>query len=83
MFARGYRNNLIRNAGFTKKDIDPTAGPSDGSVDFHLLVPDTLSTPLPPTPSTPTVPPGVIPEPMTLLMLGLALCRWGPNYADD
>ncbi len=77
IFARGYKKNLIRNVGFTKRDTDPTAAPSDGSVDFHLLVPDTLSPPLPPNPPTPPGPPGVIPEPMTLLMLGLALVPIG------
>jgi hypothetical protein len=30
----------IWNAGFTASDIDPTAGPANGSLDYHILVPD-------------------------------------------
>ncbi len=44
-FARGFLdpdgNNLILN------DTDPTAGPSNGSLDFHILRPDTTSTTIP------------------------------------
>lgn len=34
----------------TRDDIDPTAGPSNGSVDFHILRPDTEETPRIPAP---------------------------------
>ncbi len=48
------------NAGFTSFDIDPLYAPSDGSLDFHILRPDTLQT---------TV---VVPEPIssTLFLIG-------------
>jgi hypothetical protein len=42
------------NAGFT--DTDPTDAPSNGSLNYHILVPDTNGTP-----------PPVVPEPVTML----------------
>lgn len=58
--AGGYGWNTAWNAGFTDPDTDPIAPPMDGSIDNHLLVPDTTETP-------------AIPEPSTLLLLGSAL----------
>ena len=49
--------NALWNFGFTLNDTDPPDGASDGSVNFHLLVPDTLFGELPP----------IIPEPITTL----------------
>jgi hypothetical protein len=63
----GYGQNSAWNAGFTAGDTDPLDPAGDGSVENHLLVPDTRT---------------VIPEPGTLLLLGaaavglLALRRW-------
>ncbi len=51
--------NRVWNAGFTQFDTDPTAAAADGSVDFHILAPDSLTPP--------------IPEPSTLLLLGSGL----------
>jgi hypothetical protein len=57
------------NAGLTKPDSDPLALPSDGSLDNHILVPDTFKQ-------------TVIPEPGTLLIwsvlgaLGTAFGWW-------
>jgi hypothetical protein len=45
------------NAGFT--DTDPTEPPDNGSLDFHILRPDTQQTP--------------VPEPGTLVLLGAGL----------
>lgn len=56
--AGGQGLNTAWNAGFTTADFDPiTAPPSDGSVQNHILVPDTQVT-------------SPIPEPATLLLLG-------------
>ncbi len=46
------------NGGFT--DIDPLYGPADGSLDFHILRPDTIQTPV------------LVPEPIssTLFLIG-------------
>ncbi|NLH15957.1 MAG: hypothetical protein GX455_05210 [Phycisphaerae bacterium] len=40
----------IWNAGFTSADTDPTAGPANGSIDCHILVPDSTSLPIAPVP---------------------------------
>jgi len=37
----GFGNNAF-NEGFTINDVDPLDGPSDGSIDMHLLVPDSV-----------------------------------------
>jgi hypothetical protein len=52
--------NTAWNAGFL--DADPVAAAADGSLEAHLLVPDTQETPPPP-----------VPEPSTLLLLGSGL----------
>jgi hypothetical protein len=39
--------NTVFNAGFTLNDEDPTDPASDGSVDYHVLVPDTVTTYVP------------------------------------
>ena len=51
--------NRVWNAGFTQFDTDPTAAAADGSVDFHILAPDSQTPP--------------VPEPSTLLLLGSGL----------
>jgi hypothetical protein len=48
------------NAGFGNPDTDPTAAPSNGSVDNHILRPDTTGIPQ-------------VPEPVTMLLLGFGL----------
>ena len=57
--AGGHGPNSAWNAGFTAGDTDPIAPIADGSVAYHLLVPDTGTPP--------------IPEPSTLLLLGTGL----------
>lgn len=52
--------NTIYNSGFTMSDLDPAAGPSDGSVGFHILRPDSTMSPPP------------VPEPLTISALGVA-----------
>ena len=42
-YTKGGRTGAIFNAGFTADDMDPTAPASNGSMDFHVLVPDTTS----------------------------------------
>jgi len=39
--------NTVFNAGYTLNDEDPADPPSDGSVDYHVLVPDTVTTYVP------------------------------------
>ena len=60
----------IFNAGFGSPDSDPdinTYPAADGSVQYHLLVPDTSDVPPPPPP------PGVVPEPSSFLLLSTGL----------
>lgn len=52
------------NDGFLA--ADPTVPPANGSVEFHILRPDTAEGPPPP-------PPPVIPEPSSLLLMGTGL----------
>lgn len=59
--AGGHGPNAAWNAGFTAGDADPTDAPSDGSVMYHILTPDTGTSVTP------------IPEPATLLLLGAGL----------
>ncbi len=59
--AGGLGTNLAWNAGFTANDTDPDAPPAGGSINYHILVPDTHN------------PPPPIPEPSTLLLLGSGL----------
>ncbi len=49
--------NTVWNSGLTDPDSDPVAKASDGSLDGHLLVPDTIN----------------IPEPATVLLLASGL----------
>lgn len=60
VYARGWSpDDKAWNQGFTAWDDDPSAPPMDGTVEHHLLVPDSG----PPT----------IPEPSALLLLGTGL----------
>ena len=52
------------NTGFTNPDTDPLAPPRDGTVDYHLLVPDTAGT-------------TDIPEPGAIALMGVALGVFG------
>jgi len=45
--------NYVYNAGFTANDIDPRDPPSSGSVQRHILVPDSKSSPPDTTPPEP------------------------------
>ena len=57
-FAYNFNDDGLGNVnGFTVNDVDPLLAAQSGSVDFHILRPDTL---------------GSIPEPATLAMLMLA-----------
>lgn len=60
----GDTNNITNaawNEGFTR--TDPTSAPADGSIDNHILRPDTTGV--------------MVPEPGTLLLLGLGLLGLG------
>ncbi|MFH1689790.1 MAG: PEP-CTERM sorting domain-containing protein [Candidatus Eisenbacteria bacterium] len=57
--AGGYGVNTAWNKGFTAGDVDPLDAARDGSVDYHILAPDS------------TTPP--VPEPATLMLLGSGL----------
>ncbi|MCE5326477.1 MAG: PEP-CTERM sorting domain-containing protein [Planctomycetaceae bacterium] len=48
--------NTLWNSGLTASDTDPLDHPANGSVNYHVLVPDTLDT-------------GPVPEPATLALL--------------
>lgn len=58
--AGGHGLNTCWNSGFTAGDYDPLAPAADGSVEFHILVPDTHETP-------------PVPEPATLLLMSTGL----------
>lgn len=57
--AGGYGTNAAWNAGFTSADVDPLDAAQDGSIDYHILAPDSQTPP--------------VPEPTTLLLLGSGL----------
>jgi len=57
--AGGFGPNTAWNAGFGMADTDPIAPPADGTIENHILVPDTQLVP--------------IPEPTTLLLVGAGL----------
>jgi len=63
-YAKGGGDNILYNAGFTVPDTDPANPPADGSIDSHLLVPDS-ATVLVPAPSG-----------MLLAGIGTALVGW-------
>ena len=70
--ARG-KWNTVYNAGFTSPDSDPDSffyPPSNGSVGGHVLVPDTLA-------FIPDDGPTNIPEPLSLILLGLTVSFLG------
>lgn len=58
--AGGHGLNSAWNSGFTTADYDPIAAAQDGSIDFHILVPNSQN-----------VPP--VPEPATLLLMSTGL----------
>lgn len=59
----GHGTNAAWNGGFTANDTDPDTEASDGSVDHHILRPDTLTHP--------------VPEPSTFLLLGVGVAGAG------
>jgi hypothetical protein len=59
--AGGYGWDAAWNAGFTSSDTDPSAPAANGTVENHILVPDTFD----------HIP--EVPEPSTLLLLGSGL----------
>lgn len=59
--AGGMGVNYVYNAGFTNPDYDPNVPISDGSVDNHILVPDTKMTN------------NVVPEAQTIVLASLGL----------
>ncbi len=46
-FVKGGAGRALWNAGFTSPDADPVAAAQDGSIDHHILVPDTQSSTIP------------------------------------
>ena len=56
---RGGIVNAAWNTGFTSGDTDPDAPAADGSIDYHVLAPDSVTNP--------------VPEPTTLMLLGSGL----------
>jgi len=56
---RGGIVNAAWNTGFALYDDDPIAPAADGSIDYHILAPDSVTNP--------------VPEPTTLMLLGSGL----------
>ncbi|MEA3409480.1 MAG: PEP-CTERM sorting domain-containing protein [Candidatus Eisenbacteria bacterium] len=57
--AGGHGPNAAWNTGFTSGDVDPLDAASDGSLNYHILAPDSQTPP--------------VPEPTTLMLLGSGL----------
>ena len=64
VFGKDGNNVYFYNTGFLA--ADPLNPPSNGSINNHILRPDTVEEPPPP-------PPPVIPEPSSLLLMGTSL----------
>jgi len=63
-YARDGGQIYLYNAGFTTNDTDPTEPPSNGSIGYHVLAPDTMCT--------------IIPAPGAVILAGIgtALIGW-------
>jgi hypothetical protein len=66
-YAKGGQGS-VWNAGFLTDDEDPADDPSNGSVAYHVLVPDTTTVAIP------------APGSLVLGSLGMVLVGWGRGY---
>ena len=62
-YAKGGGDNTLYNAGFTAPDSDPADPPADGSIDSHVLVPDSTTVLVP-------VPGGVLMGSVGVVLVG-------------